>query len=110
MVSPAGFAQSSGTLSVVHRQSPPGAGPVSVALHLPQSSFCEVSEAGSPGMVTEDDAGPVGLPASSFFSFPPSSPDELQPATSNVAAARAVHRAIRAMNFPPRIVVRRCRG
>ena len=66
MVSPSGFDQSSGTLSVAHRQSLPGAEPrLAVALQRPQSSFCEVSEEGRRGGPVESEgAAAGGLPSS----------------------------------------------
>lgn len=69
-------------------------------LQRPQSSFCEVSEAGSPEAVPEEGAAADGW--SPFFpsSLPPPEEPLPQPATSNAAAAAAVHRAKRVMNFP----------
>ncbi len=106
MVSPSGSDQSSGALSVAHRQSPPGAGESAVPSQRPQSSDWEASASGTPdGAAAEGPA--LLLPPSS-----PSSSDEppLQPAVSSAAAAvRAVHRTRRAMSSPPTQAVRAVR-
>src|SRR5690349_19981833 len=60
IVSPSGFDQSRGALSVAHCQSLPGAGESAVALHRPQACFCPVSEEGSAAVVPEDRDGDEG--------------------------------------------------
>src|SRR5262245_61860873 len=102
IVPPCGLAQSSGTLSVAHCQSLPGAGESAVALQVPQASFCPVSEEGSAAVVPEepDEDEADGADAPVFSPPLPSSDDEplLHPPTSSAAAApRAVHRTSRAM-------------
>jgi hypothetical protein len=85
---------------VAHCQPLPGAGEFELPLQRPQSSFCEVSEAGRPEAVPEEGAAADGV--SLFFPSSVPSLDEPppQPATSNAAAAAAVHRAKRVMSFP----------
>ncbi len=84
IVSPSGFDQSSGTWSVAHCHSSPGAGASEVALQRPQSS-----------------AAFPPLP-SSFFAPSSDGPAPLHPAVSSAAAAvRAAHRVNRVMcHFP----------
>ena len=106
IVSPCGFDQSSGALSVAHRQSLPGAGESAVALQRPQESFCAVREAGSAAVVVPDGpddgaADALVLPPAPPFLSPDDEPPP-QPATSSAAAApNAVHRTNRAIRLPP---------
>src|SRR4051812_28529035 len=85
MVLPPGLAQSSGTLSVAHRQSPLGVAESPVALQRPQSSRCDVSEEGRAAVVASDGDADGGSERP-FPSFPPP-PDEPppHPATSTAA-------------------------
>src|SRR3954464_13508603 len=97
IVSPSGFDQSSGTFNVAHCQSLPGGEESAVALQRSQSSFCEVSAAGSafaPVLVG------LALPERSPPAPPPDEPP-LQPAASSAAAAvTAAHRTKRPIPVP----------
>ncbi len=76
IVSPSGSAQSSGALSVAHRQSPSGAGESAVSSQRPQSSCWEASAFGTPDGAAAVGAAPLRPPSS--LSFPDEPP--LQPA------------------------------
>ncbi|CAM5466501.1 hypothetical protein SALBM311S_06436 [Streptomyces alboniger] len=101
IVSPSGFDQSSGALSVAHCQSLPGAVESAVALQRPQSSLCE---ARAEGRSPAEAVGPaVGWAWSGPPEPPLSVPDESPHAviSSTAAKPRAVQRAKPLIAIPP---------